>query len=165
MKQHGAWMLNFGGRQVAALGLREVLHIAHEPKLKAIPQTPPHCSRVLVAEDRILPAWDVAVWLGTAVPGRVSPLAAIVAYQESRRAPVQLGALLIAAPPVRIMVSDDDACALPATPTRWRAIAMSCVSYGERPVPILDLRLMFSDALSAGRSNPTPAAEPLAEVC
>lgn len=163
MNPVGAWLLNFGGGRCAALGLREVLHVAHSPQIASIPQTPPHCSQVLVMEERLLPAWDVAAWLGTAAPGRATTLAAIVGYQESRRAPVQFGALLIAEPPVRITVSDEEACELPPAPTRWRAIAMSCVSHGNEPVPILDLRLMFSHALAAGRSRSEPAPEPMAE--
>lgn len=165
MKQHAAWMLSFDAKHVAAVGVREVLHVAYAPKLMAIPQTPPHCNHVTAVEGRLLPAWDVAAWLGVAMPGRGSPLCAIIGYQENRGAPVQLGALLIDAPPARIVVSDNDASPLPPTPSRWRAIALSCVRYGERPVPILDLRLMFADALSARRLGVEMKPEPLTECC
>lgn len=160
----GAWLLNLGGGQRAAVGLREVLHLAYAPQLAAIPQTPPHCSRVLVFGERLLPAWDLAAWLAIAAPGRAANLAAIVGYQKERRGPVQLGALLIAEPPARIMVSDENAADLPPTPTRWRAIAMSCFRHDDQQVPILDLRLMFSDGLSAGRTAAGPVTEGLAEI-
>lgn len=164
MDQLSAWLLSFGGGRRAAVGMREVLHVTFAPHLVAIPQTPPHCSQVLVAEERIVPAWDVAAWLGAAAPGRVSRLAAIVGHQKSRGGPVTLGALLISEPPVRIMVGDDDACDLPPVPARWRAIAMSCVKHQGEPLPILDLRLMFSDGLSVGRSTAHASTEPAAQV-
>jgi len=157
MNAVAAWLLDFGEGRLAAVGLREVLHIAYAPRLTAIPQTPAHCSRVLIIEERVVPVWEPAVWLGAAAPEQASRLAAIVGYQNSRRAPVQFGALLIAVPPLRIMVSDEDACALPATPPGWRAIAMSCVRRHDRPIPILDLRSMFSAPLFAGNSTATPA--------
>lgn len=164
MDQVGAWLLNFGGGRRAAVGVRELVHIAYAPQLVAVPQTPPHCSRVLVEQERIVPAWDVAAWLGAAAPGRASSLAAIIGHQTNRRGPVTLGALLIAEPPVRITVGDEDACELPRTSARWRAISMSCVRYNGEPLPILDLRLMFSDALSAGRSTSDSQSAQLAEI-
>jgi chemotaxis signal transduction protein len=160
-----AWLLEFDGKHAAAVGLREVLHVAYHPQLIPVPQTPPHCSRVIVVEDRIVPAWDVAAWLGVAVPTRNTPLAAVIGYQARSSAPTQLGALLIASPPVRIEVSDEDACALPLRPARWHAIAISCVRIGERVVPILDLRRMFSDALSARRMSAVAEKDAFAEVC
>lgn len=165
MEHIGAWLLEFDGKHAAVLGLREVLHVAYHPQLVPVPQTPPHCSRVIVVEDRIVPAWDVAAWLGAAVPTRNASLAAVVGYQAHPGAPAKLGALLIASPPVRIEVSDEDACALPARPTRWQAIAISCVKFRERVVPILDLRRIFSDALAAGRMAAATTREAVAEVC
>lgn len=163
MNPVAAWLLNFGGGRLAAVGLSEVLHVTYSPQVVAVPQTPPHCSRVLVIEDRVLPAWDVAAWLGTAAPERTAALGAIVAYRSGRSSAVQFGALLIAKPPLRIMVSDADACELPPAPKRWRAIAMSCVKHDDELIPILDLSWMFSDALSAGRLRSSPEVERVAE--
>lgn len=164
MNQVGAWLLDFGAGRRAAVGLREILHVAYAPQIFAVPQTPPHCSRVLIAEERILPVWDVAAWLGSATPGRQSALAAIVGHQRNRRGPVSLGALLIAEPPLRILVGDEDACELPSTSARWRAISMSCVDYRGEALPILDLRLMFSDALAAGRASAMPTPKQVADI-
>ena len=160
MTRHPAWLLDFGARQMAAVGLREVLHVAFEPQLARIPQSPPHCSRIVVVEGQILPAWDVAAWLGVGDPGRIDPLCAVVAYRAARSAQVELGALLLAGPPRRIEVGDEDSCELPAgSAARWRAISSACVGHGGRALPILDLAFMFSDALSMRRVRSSTDAE------
>lgn len=149
MSVANAWLLPLGGKHWAAVGGHQMVHLIYEPQFTAIPLTPPHCSHALVLEGRILPVWDIAVWLGAALPGRITHLAAIVSYEIGGTR--QLGAVQLAAPPVRATVSDEAACPLPEAPARWKSIAISCFRHGEHVVPVVDLAHMFSDACSARR--------------
>ncbi len=149
MSVANAWLLPLGGKHWAAVGAHQMVHLVYEPQLTPIPLTPPHCSHALILEGHILPVWDIAVWLGAALPGRATHLAAVVAYAGSDGR--QLGAIQLVGPPVRATVSDDAACPLPETPARWRSIAISCFRHGDQVVPVVDVAHMFSDACAARR--------------
>jgi hypothetical protein len=145
-----AWLLNFGDGTRAAIGLPELLHVVPQPGLFEVPRTPRHCSRALVWQNHVVPVWDVLAWLRPGTHADRPELAAIVGYQSRRGQPPRFGALLLAEPPGRIGVSDDQACGLPPGQPRLDEIACSCFRHGDAPVAVLDLPLMFSGAF-AGR--------------
>ena len=90
---------------------------------------------------------DVAAWLrGGRAGAAPPPLAGIFAYQATPES-LAYGALPLLVTPLRRRVSDDQACALPERPAGWSRIALSCFSDGDRKVPILNLRYLFSGAL------------------
>jgi hypothetical protein len=146
----GAWLLDFGGGSHAAVGLRELLHLVPQPGLFEVPRTPRHCARALIWQNQVVPVWDVLAWLRPGVRADGAGLAAIVGYQSRRGQAPQFGALLLAEPPGRIDVSDDQACGLPPDQPRWGEIANSCFRHRDAPVAVLDLPKMFSGAF-AGR--------------
>jgi len=143
MRPMTAWLLDLGAGRVAAVAEREMLHLVPDPQCFELPQTPVHCRRVLRWQDRILPVWDVAAWLGAEPWPAAARVVAVVGYQKRRREAPRYGALLLAAPPVRVKVTDDDACELLQDGAGWEALAVSCFRYREQPIPVLNLRRLF----------------------
>lgn len=158
MKQAAAWLLTIAPGRQAAIGERELNHLIHEPTSYPVPQAPRHCARVIEWDGQILPVWDLACWLFDAEPADPIAVAAVVGYQRNRRERPRFGALALPAPPLRVQVRDDQACALAQDMLRWQALALSCFTHQQQRVPIIDLTQMFSTALVAGRSVPRTAA-------
>ncbi len=157
-----AWLLDFGGGELAAVGKRELLHLVPQPELFAVPRTPRHCSRTLIWQSRVVPVWDVRAWLAAGHCTESAPLAAVVGYQARAGQSPQFGALLLTEPPERITVADADACDPPGEPSGWRELASSCFRHDGDPVAILDLPRMYSADLVSGprRLNPAPSVIP-----
>lgn len=150
--ESSAWLLNFGGGQLAALGKRELLHLVPLHGLFDVPRTPRHCSRAMLWQHHVVPVWDMLAWLA---PGSRADagLVAVVGYQSRRRQAPQFGALLLAEPPARIVVTDAQACELSPEQSAWDKLAISCFRHEENPVAVLDLPLMFSRAFAMGVST------------
>jgi chemotaxis signal transduction protein len=142
-----AWILKLDGGLLAAVAAHEMIHLIPSPTLFEIAQTPYHCRQVLIWQDKILPAMDLAAWLQGHPVQRSQCSAGIVAYQNQPETAHQYGALLLTGTPARVSVSDAQACALPDEPKGWEILAMSCFSDGNATIPILDLPYIFSDAL------------------
>jgi hypothetical protein len=150
MSRAGAWLLDLGDCR-AAVGVREQVHLVHEPATAELAGAPAHCRHVIFWNGRCVPVMDLDRWLH---PTRATDPATgprclgIYAYQPDVDAAVEFGALWLAGPPQRIDV--DDASATPLPPgARWPAIASACFTGGSGPVPILDLPRIFSSALDA----------------
>jgi hypothetical protein len=80
-------------------------------------------------------------------------LAGIVAYQQEPARPPAFGALSLSTLPQRISVDDAQACDLPDSPTGWAALSVSCFSYGNGGIPILDLSQIFSEPSRIGSNH------------
>lgn len=145
MKKSTAWLLDFGETKKVAVGERELLHLLPQPELFDVPLASAYCARVLSWQERLLPVWDLGVWFGDDPDHRPAPLAAVIGYQAQGESVPSFGALLLAEPPQRIEVGDEQFCELPDG-LPWPAIAASCFRHGEQAVPILDLAVMFSAA-------------------
>jgi len=157
MAELTAWLMDFGHGRRAATGERLLVHIVPAPVLAEVPRAPAHCRRVLVWENRLLPAWDVAAFLGAPPIASDRALAALAAYRGGAdTGKARLGALLLPAPPVRIAVLDPRSRELPDA--RWRAIAKACFEHREEAVPILDLARMFETRAIAEREAVDDAA-------
>jgi hypothetical protein len=112
------------------------------------PLSPPYCRQVLVWNESLLPAMNLAAWLRPSQPvQRQWLLAGVFGYQTRPGATPGFGALLLAGIPERVRVSDDAACALPEKPKGWRKLAISCFQHGDAAIPILDLPHLFSGGL------------------
>jgi chemotaxis signal transduction protein len=144
-----AWALDFQGGFRAAVGELEMVHLIQFPILIDIPHSPFCCRHVLIWQENIIPVMDLGAWLNGHHSKVQQPLVGIFAYQEQTDTHLHYGALLLAAIPRRLRVSDDQACELPTQPSGWKAIAFSCFSEGDNAVPILNLQRIFSKALIA----------------
>ncbi len=143
MAAANAWLLNLGNSLAAAVGEFELIHVLLDPPLFQVPLCPPHCNRVLLWEGRLLPVMDLSRRLSER-DGEPHRYAGILAWWEGQKREVRYGALLLAVPPSRIQVRDEESCPLPPQPSAWRSCSLACFLYGDRPVPILDVSGIFS---------------------
>ena len=147
MPESTAWMLALDRQLLAAVGERELVHLIETPTLLAVPRSPYYCQQVLVWNNTVLPAMDLAAWLRGQPVQHQQTLAGVFAYQTRPGAEPEYGALLLAGIPTRVRVTDEQACALPKRPGNWRTLAISCFKQDDNPIPILDLLYIFSGGL------------------
>lgn len=145
-----AWMLDFGGAFRAAVGARVLVQIVDRPRLHPVPCTPPHCQSIYAWQGRLMPVVDVAVLLGR--EPQEPRLLAIAAYQEHAGDTVTFGALLLSAPPVAIIVGNEQACSLPDYPEAWERFSLSCFGHQGEAIPVLHLGRLFAGP-AAGASD------------
>ncbi len=137
-----AWLLDFGHTLRAAAGMRVLLQIVDAPKLHPVPCTPPHCRGIYAGQGHMLPVVDMAVLLG--FEPQAPRLLAVAGYQEHPGDPVKFGALLLAAPPVAVIVDDEQTCSLPEYPEAWQRFSLSCFGHQGEAIPVLHLGRVFA---------------------
>lgn len=143
-----AWLLEFSRDQVAAVGLHELLEVLSRPKLYHVPMASARCHQVLVWRDEILPVVDLGAD-PTSMPGDAPPSGAVTAiavYQTVPGEPLRHGALQLNGMPKTITVADNLACALPESHSSISKLAISCFSYENLAVPVIDLTRVFERA-------------------
>lgn len=143
MASCAAWLLQAGHNRVVAAGERDLLQLMVEPETYPVPLAPRHLARVLFWQDRVLPVLDLGVLFDDG-PTQASRFLAVVGYQARPDVPPGLGALSLAAAPVKIAVDDAQACPLPAGFGRWSGSFCSCFMRNDRAVPVLDLARLFA---------------------
>ena len=147
MAESTAWVLALDQQLLAAVGEREMVHLIETPTLLEVPRSPFYCRQVLVWNDAVLPAMDLAAWLRGQPAHRAQTLVGVFAYQTRPGVDPEYGALLLADIPTRTRVTDEQACALPQQPGDWRTLAISCFKQDDQPIPILDLPHIFDGGL------------------
>ena len=147
MAESAAWVLALDHQLRAAVSEREMVHLIETPTLLEVPRSPFYCWQVLVWNETVLPAMDLAAWLRGQPMQRQQPLAGVFPYQTRPGADPEYGALLLSGIPTRTRVDDDQVCALPKQPGSWQTLAISCFRQGSQPIPILDLPHIFSGGL------------------
>jgi len=145
-----AWLLEISRNQVAAVGLHELVEVLSRPKLYHVPMASPQSHQVLVWRDEILPVVDFGATSSNepedALPGGV--VTAIAVYQTVPGEPLRHGALQLTVMPRTVTVADNMACALPETNSVIGALAISCFSYENYAVPVIDLTRVFESTPS-----------------
>jgi hypothetical protein len=124
-RESAAWVLMLDSQLRAAVGERELAHLIETPTLLEVPRSPFYCRRVLVWNDTLLPAMDLAAWLREQPAQGRQTLAGVFAYQTRPGADPEYGALLLAGIPTRARVADEQVCALPDPSAQWRSLAIS----------------------------------------
>lgn len=142
MSDHNAWILNFGNKQTAAVGARELLHLLDVHSTLPVPCTPSYCNQIVTWQTRLLPVMDIALRLGG--NAQSAQLIAVVGYQQKRGATPQFAALLLTSPPLKAQVNDEQACPLPEHTNAWDAISISCFDLNGKAIPVLDLYRLFN---------------------
>ena len=140
-----AWLLEFSRTQIAAVGLHELVEVLSRPKLYHIPISSPRCHQVLVWRDEILPVVNFSVEPGTGSMDDLTSgaVTAIAVYQTVPGEPLRHGALELTVMPKTVSVADNMACALPESSSWIAELAISCFSYENLAVPVIDLTRVF----------------------
>src|SRR3954462_9406298 len=102
-----AWLLDCGSGVMAAVGITSVLHVIEDTSLLfRVPLAPAHCNHVLIWQERVLPAADLAVRINGAADASVRTYACVLGWRNVQNQ-TEYGALLIRGLPRRITVSDE----------------------------------------------------------
>ena len=147
-----AWLLEFNRQQVAAVGLHELVEVLSRPKLYHVPMSGPRSHQVLVWRDEILPVVDFGADTDTDTESESedallgAAVTAIAVYQTVPGEPLRHGALQLNGMPRTVTVADNMACALPDSPSPICNLAISCFSYENLAVPVIDLTRVFERA-------------------
>lgn len=140
-----AWLLEFARNRMAAVGLHELVEVLSRPKLFHVPMASARCHQVLVWRDSILPVVDLGAELRAesdeSDPG--GAVTAIAVYQTVPGEPLRHGALQLAVMPKTVTVADNMACALPDSTSPLAEFAISCFSFDNFAVPVIDLTRVF----------------------
>lgn len=144
MSQANAWLLDLGKGYNVAVGVRELLHLIDMPVLYDVPRTPACCSRAVFWQAHLLPVMDLACRFHDA--SHELRFIGVVGYQQRKGESPQFGAVALAAPPVQITVSDEQACELPENMLARANLTVSCFEYGGNKVPVLNLYQLFGVA-------------------
>lgn len=148
-----AWLLPLPGARAVAVGEAELRHILVDPpELHPVPGAPPHCARVLLWEEMVVPLLDLGRLLDAAAPappGSAPGRVVIVACRDPLAGALRHGALLLAGVPARVAVSDEDAC--PPPPWAPPGVTLACFR-GEdgSAVPVLDLGALLAPSPAGG---------------
>ena len=138
-------MLEFSRNRMAAVGLHELVEVLSRPKCFHVPMASMRCHQVLVWRDQILPVVD----LGSDLRGELEEndpggaVTAIAVYQTVPGEPLRHGALQLSVMPKTVTVADNMACALPDTNSPLAELAISCFSFDNFAVPVIDLTRVF----------------------
>jgi CheW-like domain len=143
-----AWLLEFARNQVAAVGLHELVEVLSRPKLYHVPMASARAHQVLVWRDEILPVVNFGARPEQETdPGQpTAAVTAIAVYQTVPGEPLRHGALQLAVMPRTVTVADNMACALPESQSSLADLAISCFSYENYAVPVIDLTRVFERA-------------------
>ncbi|MCV6636295.1 chemotaxis protein CheW [Candidatus Albibeggiatoa sp. nov. NOAA] len=138
-----AWLLDFGQGLRAAVGAHEMSHVLMEADIFNIPRCPTYCNEVIVWENEILPVLDVGALLTGRRIERENDLLGVAVYQLTDIY-ITYVAMHLVDLPQSIYVEDDSACPLSDYQDIWKPFAISCFEHEETPVPVIDLRFLFS---------------------
>jgi chemotaxis signal transduction protein len=144
MSSANAWLLDLGGKLQVAIGARELVQIIDAPNTFKVPLTPACSHKVMFWQKRMVPVLDLSIRINsTESKGQ---LLAIVGYDDAESGNARLGAIILAAPPVRIAVDDEQACSLDEHMAAWRELANASFSQNGAVIPVLHLSRLFGRA-------------------
>lgn len=143
-----AWLMHIGAGKQIAVAEKEIVEYLPSPDIYQIPLAPPYCSSVVFWRDRILPLFNLVLLTQPKFAPKTEYMA-ILAYQTEPKTPLSHIAVVLYAPPEKIMVSDDDVCDWPEVfPEIWKSLTRSLFNYNGEVTPVLDI-----EALCAGSSG------------
>lgn len=134
-----AWLLSVAENIQLCIGEHEAAEYIENPQLQYIPMTPDFCKNIIFWNDMIVPLIDINILYGNpAATGYQHVI--VIAYQEKEGMPLGYVAFVLASPPDKIIVNDDDACELPEDyPETLSPYVLSLFSHNNQVVSILDI--------------------------
>jgi chemotaxis signal transduction protein len=134
-----AWLLNIASNIQLAIAEHEAAEYLEDPEIHYVPMTPAYSKNIIIWQDRMVPLIDLNVLYGN--PATTDYRSVIViAYQQKEYMPLQYIALVLAASPDKIFVSDEDACGLPENyPESLRPCTLSLFQYNNQITSVIDM--------------------------
>ena len=130
-----------------------MLHLIDNPVLEKAPDDIPYCRGLLEWQGDMLAVIDCAAFLNqTPTQDKKTKLIGIFAYLDSAVSTPRFGALAIDNIPVRRMINDNQACALPSELSAWAAYSIACFSDEGHAIPVLNLDTLFAETQLANHA-------------
>ena len=151
-----AWLLDCGGGTLAATGNGSVLHVVEDAALLfKVPLAPPHCNRVLVWRDLLLPAVDLARYITGRATSIDRPLSCVLGWRNATGAS-EYGVIVCQSLPRRIDISDDQRTEPnEGDAKRWSGIALAFFNHSGRATPIIHPGAPFGSMMAKDASERT----------
>lgn len=171
MNEHHAWILPIAPQLAVAVGDFELRHIGGLDAAAEVPRAPRHCCELLLWRGRMLPLFDIVVWLGHSRVDRQASFAGVLAYRDPKSGDVALGTLKLVDTPQRVAVTAQQCMSCSAAGEQgraWAPLARGFVRSLDEDCPLLDLAAMFTstaaELAARGALNSSAAAPPAATV-
>ena len=133
------------GRAVA-FAPHATLELVERPVITPVPGAAYFAHGLLRWQAHFVPVIDLHTLLRAHADAALKPprYALILAWQRAAGAPLEHGAIGLAAPPRRLEIDADTAAfPLPNDSDLWPLIANSCLRDGEQVIPIIDTSRLF----------------------
>lgn len=142
-----AWLLKVANNIQLSIAEHEAAEFVENPLLHYVPMSPAYCKNIIFWHDRIVPLIDINILYGN--PATTNYQSVIVtAYQEKDHMPLEYVAFVLAAPPEKIIVNDDDACELPDDyPDSLTPYVLSLFNHNNQVTSIIDIARLSSGNL------------------
>ena len=140
-----AWLVDVCEGLQVAVAEREMMAYETSPQIRSLPLTPHSCSQVVFWGDQIVPLVNLGDITAKELAATISAVV-VMAYQTQPKTPLSYIAIGVKSDPVKIMVSDKQACDLPDNFPEdiWMPLALSAFSRNGQPVPILNIAMLCS---------------------
>jgi chemotaxis signal transduction protein len=145
MSVSDAWLLEPNDSLSIAIGDHEMVEYVQVPVSFPVPGSPGYCHHVLFWQDNLVPVMDIGVLLGQPAQD-TSSFMSLIAYQQQPGSPLQYVAVKVRTAPEKIQVDDAQVSELSKEISDGilMPVCLSCFSYGNRPVVILDIARLCS---------------------
>lgn len=142
-----AWLLSVARNIHLCIAEHEAAEYVENPPLHPIPMSPAYCKNTLLWHDRIVPLIDINVLCGNPVKANYQNII-VTAYQAKEHSPLEYVAFVLASPPEKIIVNDDDACELPDDyPDSLTPYILSLFKHNNKLTSIIDIARLGSGSL------------------
>jgi len=141
-----ALLADYARGRTVAFAPHATLELIERPVITPVPGAAYFAHGLLCWQARFVPVIDLHTLLRAHADTALRPprYALVLAWQRAAGAPLEHGAIGLAAPPHRLEVRADlAACPLPNDSDLWPLIANSCLRDGERVIPIIDTARLF----------------------
>ncbi|TQV89069.1 chemotaxis protein CheW [Aliikangiella coralliicola] len=141
-KKTKAWLLQYSPEQYVAIGVHAIQELLYHSELTPLPFTPDYCRHLFRWNQMVVPVMN----LNLLINEEALPCEELVVVSFQYQQQLHFGGLSLPYKPELITVNDNQYCELPDKEKFWSRIALSCFSYENSAVPILDLATLFLTA-------------------
>lgn len=145
--QATAYVIEYARGRFLALPPHVTVAIVEQPRVVAVPGAPYYACGLMdwQGQGQWLPLIHMESLIAAYPCHKPEQprYALVVAWQPAPGEPVQHGALVLDELPQTVTVTNEFACALPSDSDLWPELSLSCFSYAEQAVPILDAGVVF----------------------